>query len=247
MEYNQTSPNLNKWPKVLPELTPEQQRISDDFIARWHQDLESKQRYSAIETFNHGYPVNHTPSDFLSTLEIGAGTGKHLEYEKLTLDQQKNYYALELRENMASQLRQVNSKIKVILGDCQQSLPFEEGTFDRALAIHVLEHLPNLPAALREIHRVLNKDKGFFSVVIPCEGGRLYSFCRKISAQRLFEKRYKMSYDWLISREHINGPSEIFAELKPLFEIVHSSYFPFLLPSVHLNVCIGITLRPRRS
>jgi ubiquinone/menaquinone biosynthesis C-methylase UbiE len=37
-------------------------------------------------------------------------------------------------------------------------MPFEDGYFDRVIAIHVLEHLPDLPRALREISRLMKKD-----------------------------------------------------------------------------------------
>ena len=36
-----------------------------------------------------------------------------------------------------------------------------DGYFDRILAVHVLEHLPNLPAAIRECYRLCNKTKGY--------------------------------------------------------------------------------------
>ena len=44
-------------------------------------------------------------------------------------------------------------------------------------------------------------------VVIPCEGGLAYSLARRISAQRIFEKRYGMSYRFFIESEHINVPA----------------------------------------
>ena len=115
------------------------------------------------------------------------------------------------------------------------------------LAIHVLEHLPGLPAAIREMRRLCHPERGVFSVVIPCEGGLAYSLARKISAQRIFEKRYQQSYRWFISREHLNVPAEILRELAPHFDIVHRSDFPLLLPWVFCNLCIGLTLRPKSA
>ena len=47
------------WPKVLPPLTPEQQRVSDDFYRHWHEVLPNK--YRAIEEFNHSYPRRMLP------------------------------------------------------------------------------------------------------------------------------------------------------------------------------------------
>jgi ubiquinone/menaquinone biosynthesis C-methylase UbiE len=239
--------SMNKWPKELSPLTQEQEMISNDFMKHWHEILASGTAYRLLEKFNHRYSVKHAPHNFLSTLEIGAGIGEHLNYEKLSKDQQKNYVALELRENMAAQIKTRHPEITTHVGDCQQTLPFADNHFDRILAIHVLEHLPNLPSAIKEMHRLCNKKNGVFSVVIPCEGGLANALARKISGQRVFERRYKQSYKWFIEREHINLPNEILAELKPYFEIAHSRYFPLLIPAVNLNLCIGLTLHPRRN
>jgi SAM-dependent methyltransferase len=237
---------IAKWPKTFPPLTLEQEFISHDFMKHWHETLANHARYSLIEQFNHRYPVKHSPVEFTHTLEIGAGIGGHIPYEKLSAQQKKNYVAVELRDNMAYQLKQLHPNITVCVGDCQERLPFADNQFDRILAIHVLEHLPNLPCAIKEMHRLCEKSRGIFSVVIPCEGGQLYSLARKISAQRIFEQRYKQSYQWFIEREHINLPDEILTELNPYFTIIHRSYFPFMLPFVNTNLCIGITLRPRK-
>jgi ubiquinone/menaquinone biosynthesis C-methylase UbiE len=230
------------WPKVIPPLTPEQKAISDDFMRYWHEVLPK--RFGIVDDFNHRYPVKHAPDNFVSTLEIGAGLGTHLQYEQLTCKQEQNYVALELRENMAAQIRQRFPNVQAAVADCQERLPFADGHFDRVLAIHVLEHLPNLPAALREVRRVCQQ-QGVFSVVIPCEGGLAYGLARKISAQRLFENRYHQSYDWFIQREHINRPHEIIAALSEHFQTIHRAWFPLVLPSVTLNLCIGLTLRPK--
>ncbi len=235
--------NTSVWPKAIPELTPEQKVISDDFMRYWHEVLPK--RYGVLERFNHSYPVRHAPGNFLRTLEIGAGLGEHLAYERLSPEQEINYTALELRENMAERIRERFPRVKTSVGDCQDRLPFPDGCFDRVLAVHVLEHLPNLPGAVREVHRLCDPERGLLSVVIPCEGGLAYGLARKISAQRLFEKRYKQSYEWFIRREHINRPQEIMTELGEYFETVHRSWFPLGMPSVNLNLCIGLTLRPK--
>ena len=138
---------------------------------------------------------------------LGAGVGEHLFYERLTSRQESDYCALELRENMAADIRIRFPRVQTIVGDCQQRLNFEDGYFDRILAVHVLEHLPNLPAAVEEMYRLSDKQRGVFSVVIPCEGSLAYSLARRLSAQRIFEKRYQQSYRWFIAREHINKPA----------------------------------------
>lgn len=232
-----------KWPKTFPPLSAEQERIRDDFVHAWHEELPKK--YGVIERFNHGYVVDHAPTEFTRTLEIGAGIGEHLAYEKLTPAQRAGYVALELRPQMAAEIARRYPDIHVEVGDCQRRLAFADGHFDRILAVHVLEHLPDLPAAVREMYRICNKQRGRFQVVIPTEGGLAYSLARRISAQRYFEQRYKMDYRWFIEREHLSVPSEIFEELALHFTTEHRSFFPLAVPSVNLNLAIGLTLRPR--
>lgn len=238
-----TTDAAKKWPKIFPPLNPEQQAISDDFMKYWHEVLPK--RYGIVDKFNHNYPVKTAPARFSRTLEIGAGTGEHLSYEKLSAEQSENYVAVDIRENMVATLRTRFPNIKAIVGDCQERLDFDDGYFDRILAIHVLEHLPNLPLAVKEMHRLCDKNYGVLSIVIPCEGSAAYSLARKISAQRIFEKRYGQSYQWLIEREHINLPDEIFEELSQFFTKVSSSYFPIPLNMQFCNLCIGATFVPK--
>ena len=92
-----------------------------------------------------------------------------------------------------------------------------------------------------------HKERGWFYVVIPCEGSLAYSLARRVSAQRLFEERYKQSYKWFYQREHINRPHEILAELKPYFVVDGRSFFPIALPFLFCNLVIGLALKPRAA
>jgi ubiquinone/menaquinone biosynthesis C-methylase UbiE len=233
------------WPKTFPPLTAERERIRDDFMKYWHEVLP--RRYGLIDRFNHTYPVRTAPAGFMRTLEIGAGIGEHLEYETLTPEQEANYHALELRENMSREIRRRFPGVRTVTADCQQRLPFPDGYFDRVLAVHVLEHLPDLPAAVREMYRVCDKERGVVSIVIPCEGGLAYALARRISAQRIFEKRYKQSYQWFIEREHLNRPAEILGLLDRYFTKTGAKYFPLAVPFVFCNLVIGVTLEPRKE
>jgi SAM-dependent methyltransferase len=231
------------WPKAVPELTPEQKRISDDFMKYWLEILP--QRYGLLDAFNHGYAVDHAANAFRTTLEIGAGNGEHLYYEKLSPEQRASYFAVDIRANVLAELRRRHPDVQCVEGNCQERMNFPDGFFDRIIAIHVLEHLPNLPAAIDELHRLCNRDHGFLSVVIPCEGGLAYALARKISSERLFRKRYGQPYKWFIEREHLNRPREILSELQAHFRIIHRRFFPLRVPVVSANLVIGITLRPR--
>ena len=191
--------------------------------------------HSRIVRFNHEYAARSARPG--RTLDIGAGLGEHLHYEDLS---SQEYHAVELREDMAKAITRDFPSVVTVVADCQQRLPYDDATFDRALAIHVLEHLPNLPAALSEIRRLL-RPGGVLSVVIPCEGGVGYALGRRVTTQRAFEKRYKTSYKWHIESDHVNQAREIIGELHRQFEIADATYFPTRLPLVDLNLLVGLT------
>lgn len=232
----------SKWPKALAPLSPELKRINDDFMEYWHDVLPM--RFSVADRFNHEYVLRHCPNEFHRTLEVGCGIGEHLNYEKLTPEQERNYVALDARQNMADRIKKRFPKIQTYVGDCQMHLDFPDGHFERIIAINVLEHLPDLPRAVDEMHRLCDKKTGFLSVIIPCEGGLVYAMARRISAQRIYEKRYKIPYVNFIGREHINVPWEIYEELNKRFRLVSRTFFPFPVPVEFCNLFIGMTLRP---
>ena len=235
-----------KWPKLLPPLSPEQQQRNNEFMRIWHEELARRSRYGLVERFNHSFPVRHSRPGFRTTLEIGAGLGEHLEYEKLTPEQERNYYCNEYRENMAAGIRRRFPNVRTIVGDCQQRLDFPDGFFDRYIAVHVLEHLPDLPAAVREAHRLLNKQTGQLLVVLPTEGSPAYGLARKLSAERVWYRHFTAPYVEFYGREHINLIPEVLAELAPYFTIEHRSCFPLpFLPFHFCNLCIGYVLKPR--
>jgi SAM-dependent methyltransferase len=227
-----------KWPKLVPSLSPEQRLIADEFMKYWLNVLPH--RFGIIEKFNQLYPLRYLPvANRWRTLELGAGIGAHLEFEPLD---RQDYHCIELRESMAEEIRSRYPSVSIVTGDCQQRIPYNDAYFDRVVVIHVLEHLPDLPAAIGEVERVL-KPGGVLAVVLPCDPGLAYEIARKISAEPLFRARYKLPYRWLVRREHINSPAEIVHVIKEKFEIFDRSYFPLRVPLVNLNLCIGLTAR----
>jgi ubiquinone/menaquinone biosynthesis C-methylase UbiE len=193
--------------------------------------------YGIIEKFNHGYPLR-TFASGCRTLEIGAGIGSHLLYEDY---KRQEYHAIELREELCQKIRENFPTVNAVTGDCQERLPYEDRSFNRVLAIHVLEHLPNLPACLNELWRVL-ADNGRLSVVIPTEGGLATLIARNLSARLEFEKAFRQNYNWLIKSEHINMPDEILEELSHFFKVTHKRFYPLFIPSINFNLVIGLTL-----
>jgi SAM-dependent methyltransferase len=236
--------STTKWPKVRPTLTEEQESVWEDFFTLWHEVLP--RRYRVVERFNQAFPTRYQHSGVRTTLEIGAGMGAHLDHERPTPERERDYYVIELRESLAKHIREKYPHVNVIVADSQERLPFDDETFDRCVAVHVLEHLPNLPAALAEIWRVLNRQRGQLLAVIPCEGGPAYALARRLSARTIFEEAYDMPYAPFIQREHLNRPHEILEELDRHFTVTRKRFYPLpFVPLTSANLCIGLVLRPR--
>ncbi len=237
----ETDTFLTRWPKTPPTLSTEQLQAREQFMMEWHKMLPSK--YGIIERFNHGWVAKLPIKPASQTLEIGAGIGEHIKWENLD---HQTYFQLEHREDFCKQLRKDYGTEKVVCADIHQQVSFKNASFDRIIAIHVLEHLTNLPKALAEISRLMKPD-GVFDVVIPCEGGLLYSFARKISAQRFFEKKFRMPYKPIIQNEHVNTGHEVLEALKHFFDVQKTTYFPAMIPILNSNLCIGLRLVKKRS
>lgn len=90
-------------------------------------------RYGLIEKFNNRYPLRTLVAG-VRTLEIGAGLGTHLRFEKLEI--QAKYVALELQPELAKVIRASYPAVRVAVADCQEQVDFPDGYFDRVLTIH---------------------------------------------------------------------------------------------------------------
>ena len=86
------------------------------------------------------------------------------------------------------------------------------------------------------------RPNGVFCVVIPCEGGDLYSLGRHFTTKRMFEKRYQTPYEWMIKQEHCNTAQEVLAELSHHFQVRIRQFFPLRVPLVDVNLVIGLEL-----
>ena len=224
----------SRWPKVPPALTPEQERAREAFVLAWHEVLP--QRYDFVERFNHSSVTSlpDVPARF-RTLEVGAGIGGHLPFEDLA---RQDYVCLEYRTEFCQRLRELPGIAGVVEASIENRTPLEDGSFDRVVAIHVLEHLRNLPAALDEISRVLAPG-GIFDVVLPCEGGAAYWLARRMSAQPMFERRFRLPYKDIIANEHVNTIYEILPLLEARFSLMWKSFFPLPVPSYFANLCVA--------
>jgi len=100
-------------------------------------------------------------------LEIGCGGGamtRAIKYYRPDLD----VYGVDFCERSLNYAKKYSDSVEFVYGDIYK-LPFESGSFDAIVDFDVLEHLENLPKAVREVNRVLTPG-GVFHSAIPYEG-----------------------------------------------------------------------------
>lgn len=91
----------------------------------------------------------------VDVIELGCGTGRHVP--RVLDGGARTYVGVDGSSGMlaVARSRHVDERARFVEADLAAPLPFGSATFDRALVVLVLEHLPAIDGPLREIARVL--------------------------------------------------------------------------------------------
>lgn len=138
-----------------------------------------------------------------SVLELGVGTGQHLEFVRHAYDK---YSGVDV---LLPKISERNPKIHYVLSSAE-SLDFASNSIDRVISFCVLHHIPNLELALEEIRRVV-KHGGVVDLYVPCDPGLIYRWIRhwvshKKTARALDISMLETKFLWAIEhRGHFLG------------------------------------------
>jgi phosphatidylethanolamine/phosphatidyl-N-methylethanolamine N-methyltransferase len=197
------------------------------FMKRCHVVLEAQ-----FGRFNH----------FSSVVEVGAGTGQHIGYLRHTFDR---YVMTDLDEGMLSQaLEKLSAGLRDKVEVSRQNagkLEYPTGSFDRLIATHVLEHLPQPASILREWYRVV-RPGGVLSIVLPCDPGWMWRLGRKLGPRRTAE-RAGLEYDYFMATEHVNSIFNLVTLIDFYFPDRHERWYPLRVPSPDLNLFYVCNIR----
>jgi phosphatidylethanolamine/phosphatidyl-N-methylethanolamine N-methyltransferase len=211
-----------------------------DYLRRWADTYEHSNYDSGLSGYflrkSHLWSENAFGVDvhFPKVLEVGAGTGVHLSYVRHTFAE---YWMTDLHtpflERAAAAARRTQGSVRVAREDAS-SLSFDDSTFERVIAVHVLEHLRDAHRVLREWVRVL-KPGGVLSLVLPCDPGVAWRVGRAVGSRGKFVKA-GIEYDYWMAREHVNPINNLIAFVRHYFDDVQEHWQPFRLPSIDLNL-----------
>jgi len=188
--------------------------------------------------------IDHWAKPYVNrmVLEIGCGHGHHLLYGS---NQYTQYIGLDIERKFLQTLKDRFPGKMMVNGDAY-ALPLRNASVGCVLSVYNFEHLHRLPDSLSEIRRVLQSD-GELLVGLPAEGGFLYGLGRRFTSKPYMERKYGIDYDAIVHWEHWNTFREVVEEISRQFLIHSVRYLPFFIPSVHLNVVIGLRAFPRQN
>jgi ubiquinone/menaquinone biosynthesis C-methylase UbiE len=191
------------------------------FLHRSHELLEN--------TLPKGGPYNRI-------LEVGAGTGHHLSYVKPDFQQYVMTDGNDTMLEIASRKFSDQLLLKKLVLEKQNAiaLSYPDNSFDRLIATHVLEHLPNPVNALKEWNRVV-RPNGIISLVLPCDPGMLWRLGRHFGPRRNAKKQ-GIVYDYLQAVEHVNSIFNLVVFIQYHFETVFELWYPTRLPIPDMNL-----------
>jgi ubiquinone/menaquinone biosynthesis C-methylase UbiE len=170
---------------------------------------------------------------FANVLEVGAGTGIHVKSVQHRFD---TYVISDLNEVFLDKVdlpEDLKNRVKTAKENAT-SLSFDDDSFDRVIAAHVLEHLYQPHVILREWERVL-KPGGLLSLILPCDPGIAWRLGRHLFARRKFI-RAGMEYDYWMAREHVNPLNNLVSFVRYYFDDIHEQWLPLRIPSLDLNL-----------
>ncbi|MGJ7515568.1 class I SAM-dependent methyltransferase [Pseudomonas baetica] len=174
-------------------------------------------------------------SNFSKVLEIGAGTGEHVNFvqhnfEEYTLTD-LDHKTLDIAKSKLEKNHRGKFKFEIQEGS---QLKYEDNTFDRLIATHVLEHIYQPHLVLKEWVRVV-KDGGVLSILIPTDPGLAWRLGRHFGPRR-YAISQGIAYDYIMAREHVNSCHNLIAILRHYFPDAKESWWPLPIPSIDLNL-----------
>jgi phosphatidylethanolamine/phosphatidyl-N-methylethanolamine N-methyltransferase len=169
---------------------------------------------------------------FGRVLEIGAGTGEHLDFVKHEYDE---YLLTDIRKPILAGPWTNNPKILCIEANAE-TLPFEDQSFDRIICTCLLHHVERPEKVLDEILRLLKLD-GKVMIYLTCDPGLMTRLVRRLTTHRAAEKAGYRGFELLMAREHRNHIGSLLTLIKFVFRDrqVKIKWVPFLFPSWNLN------------
>ncbi len=226
--------NLNmfsSFPKTRPPLPPAYEKIyAEHYISNRKGGSSASGLSRRMESWMHRKVAGDVAAAELpkATLELGAGTLNHLDYEPHSTP----YDVVEPFSELLAEASQ-RERVRTVFSDVTE-IPMHT-KYDRIISVAVLEHICDLPRVVARSGLLLDKG-GQFRAGIPSEGAILWYLGWKFTTGIEFKLKYGLDYSVLMRNEHVNKASEIEDVLRYFFSEVkndalgygkHVSFYQF--------------------
>ena len=202
----------------------------------------TKKLYSRLHRDLEKFPRTFTNHEQLpEILEVGAGSGEHLNFVKYPF---KRYVMTDISElglkNISNLLEK--NKISFELANVE-ALPFNDCAFDRIIATCVLAHVENPYKAFQELRRVLRVN-GTASILLSADPSILLRVIRHLFVKQKM-RDLPMNYLLYNALAHRNSCSNLITIAKSIFECdsLVFRYSPLRLPFWNLSTHIVMHVR----
>ena len=195
---------FSDFPKIRPKLPPEYEEI---YKAQYKENREGKTLFSFLSLKAESWQHVLGAKDFLQdsskkpTLEIGAGTLNHLQYEPGN----DEYDIIEPMKELYESSDVLN-RVRNIYADIS-NIPANE-KYGRIVSFNVFEHICNLPEVVACCGLALKKD-GTMRIGIPSEGTYAWQLSWRLTRGIEVKVRYGLDYGVLMKYEHVNTATEV--------------------------------------
>ena len=212
-----------------------------------HLDRVYKERYQKKGVtkylFDAGHEVlekNIKKGSYYHILEVGPGFAPHTpfilhKYQKITYVE-PNSKCNELL-NGTTPLKNDEQPIEIeIRNSAFPDSLLSSNTYDRVIACHTIEHIPQPSLVIRDMYRVL-KPGGVLSITLPCDPGIIWRCAKTMGPGHQFRK-LGINYDYFSYKEHVNSIFSLQTFIKHLFKDHKMSvvWWPSRLPFADLNL-----------
>lgn len=216
---------LENFPKNRPALPPEFQAIYAD---HYKENRDGNSAASGVAQKLESWMHRKVAADsgpHKRTLEIGAGTLNHLQYEP----EVTHYDIVEPFHSLYESSPLLNRVSSVY--EAVSDIP-EDERYDRIISIATFEHICDLPSVVARAGMLLSSE-GSLNVGIPSEGTILWKLGYTMTTGLEFRRKYGLDYEVLMRHEHVNTAAEIEDVLRHFFQKVKREVFG-IVPSLSL-------------
>jgi len=220
---------FNKFPKTRPPLPRE---IEEIYSVQYKSNREGKTPASSLTQRMESWLHQQAAKDLANphnmqktTLELGAGTLKQLQYEPAVgpYDIVEPFTDLYKNSSLLKRVRNIYSDISEVPSSCR---------YNRITSIATFEHVCNLPEVIARCGLLLAPN-GVLRASIPSEGTFLWTLGWQLTTGLEFRIKHGLDYGLLMKHEHVNTAREIEEVLEFFFEKVECKVFG-LIKSISL-------------